>query len=238
MDKFERYLKEQTNDISQLVSEHDGREVTIGGTISQFRELVTKKGDKMAFMTVEDKIAGLEVVVFPKVMEQYKDVLAVDKIVTVRGRINSKNREGDLSEPKVIANEIVELTEAMIKDYEPTWREKRHLKINQKYLPEAVRNKPKKLKKAGAKAVKLLAKSSIPTRTLYLKLSDNYKTSQLEQIRQYCQNNAGVHQVILVIGEESRSAIRLPFRVDGSDDVLDALKQLLGDTAVVLKTKV
>lgn len=237
LDKFERYLREQTNDISQLVSEHDGREVTVGGTISQFRELLTKKGDKMAFMTVENKLDGIEVIVFPRVMEEYKDVLVVDKIVTIKGRINSKNREGDLSEPKVIANEITELTEATIKDYEPTWRDKRHLKINQEYLPEAVRHKSKKSKKISTNAAKSVTQPVAPSKTLYLKLRDNYKTTELEQIRQCCQENAGRYQVILVIGEENRSAIRLPFKVDGSDNLIDSLKQLLGDAAVVLKSK-
>lgn len=237
LDKFERYLKEQTNDISQLISEHDGREVTIGGTISQFRELLTKKGDKMAFMTVEDKVASIEVIVFPRVFEEYKDILAVDKIVTVKGRVNSKNREGDLAESKVIANEIVELTEETIRAYEPTWRDKRHLKINKEYLPETMRQKPKRLKKPAVKSSVKNDQPEAASTTLYLKLSDNYKTAELEQIRQYCQENNGSHQVILVIGEENRSAIRLPFRVDGSDVLVDSLKQLLGDSSVVLKTK-
>ena len=237
LDKFERYLKEQTHDISQLISEHDGRDITVGGTISQLRELLTKKGDKMAFMTVEDKVTSIEVIVFPRIFEEYREILELDKIVIIKGRVNSKDRDGNLAEPKIIVNEIVELAEETVKNYEPTWRNKRHLKINKEYLPEAMRQKPKKNKKTMVKSLDTTTSSLTSSTTLYLKINDDYKTSELEQIRQYCQENNGSHQVILVIGEENRSAVRLPFRVNGSDDLVDSLKRLLGDSSVVLKTK-
>lgn len=238
LDKFERYLKEQTHDISQLVSEHDGKEIIVGGTISQLREFLTKKGDKMAFMTLEDKIASIEVIVFPKIFEEFKEVLEVDKIVVIKGRVSSKTREGGLGEPKVIANQIVEINEATLQGYEPTWRDKKHLKVNAEHLSEEFKTKtgrPKTVAKASS-STKVMTKAVIPRSTLYLRVEEGYKTDELEKIRLACQAYPGRHQAILVIDSETKSAIRLPFRVDGSDDLLRSLKLILGDESVILKT--
>ncbi len=240
LDKFERYLKEQTHQIDGLVAEHDGREVAIGGTISILRELTTKKGDKMAFMTVEDKIAAIEVIVFPRLYEELKDFLVVDKIVTVKGRVNSKDREGNLSSPKIIANQITELTDEDMRKYEPTWRDKKHLKISTEYLSEELKQRKKKPKSVAMAKVKqpyFAAEVKQLKSTLYLRLEENYKTSELEQIRLSCQTYPGLDSVILVIGSNNSSAIRLPFKVDTSSGLVDALKGFLGEPAVVVKSK-
>lgn len=247
LDKYERYLQEQTNRMDMLVAEHDGREVTIGGTIGQLRNFITKKGDKMVFLTIEDKVATMEVIVFPKLFKEVGTLLEIDKIVAVRGRINSKDREGNLGSPKVIANEITELTEDVIKAYEPTWRDKRHLKISPEYLPEEIKQrsskqkaKPKKfvnVAKAAAAASVSVALSSPPKTILYLKLHDNYKSTELEAIRRICQANPGNDIVVLVLDGASKSALKLPFKVDAKSAVVDDLKKLLGVDAVLVSVK-
>ena len=247
LDKYERYLQEQTNRMDLLVAEHDGREVTIGGTIGQMREFVTKKGDKMAFMSIEDKVSTMEVIVFPKLFKEVQETLSPDKIILVKGRVNSKDREGNLGSPKIIANQIRELSEDDIKSYEPTWRNKKHLKINPEYIPEEVKKAKartaqarKSLNKTAAKKAtsQVIVSAPVVRNVLYLKVADNYKTTDLEEIRQQCQSNPGDDSVILVLGSDSKSAIRLPFRVDSTSSIVSALKQFLGEDAVVLKTRV
>jgi DNA polymerase-3 subunit alpha len=61
----------------------------------------TKRGDLMATFVLEDIASSIEVMVFPKTMAQYNELLAADAIVTVKGRIDKRD-----DTPKLIALEI------------------------------------------------------------------------------------------------------------------------------------
>ena len=52
-------------DVGEITHESDGQQVTIGGVIKSIRQIVTKKGDAMAFLQVEDPQGTIEVVAFP-----------------------------------------------------------------------------------------------------------------------------------------------------------------------------
>ena len=63
--------------------------ITMGGIISSFRRTTTKRtGAFMAFITVEDTRGSLECVCFPNLYEKVSSVLAVDKIVKLRGKLD------------------------------------------------------------------------------------------------------------------------------------------------------
>jgi len=65
----------------------------VAGMIEELREIVTKKGDPMAFMKITDYGETLETVVFPKIMTQYKSILLKDKCVAIKGKISLRNGE-------------------------------------------------------------------------------------------------------------------------------------------------
>ncbi|MBG9803432.1 DNA polymerase III subunit alpha [Brevibacillus laterosporus] len=75
--------------------------VKIVGMITEAKRIQTKKGDPMAFLQVEDKMAQVEVVVFPKIFQLAQTFLYKESIVVIEGRID---RQGDT--PKLIANRI------------------------------------------------------------------------------------------------------------------------------------
>ena len=79
--------------LGELADRHDGDWVTIGGMVTQFRRIKTKKGDPMAFATIYDLEASVEIVVFGKVLEACGDALDTDSIVLVRGRVDHKDRD-------------------------------------------------------------------------------------------------------------------------------------------------
>ena len=65
-------------------------EVSIGGVVSQYREMMTKKGDKMARFILEDAEGSLEVVVFPKTFEKVRHALVSDEPILVSGKIKNE----------------------------------------------------------------------------------------------------------------------------------------------------
>ncbi len=76
---------------AELNESHDGRTVTMAGTIASIRTTLTKKGDKMAFLQLEDLQGQCEVVVFPRTYQEYEDQLEQDRVVLVKGKAQSRN---------------------------------------------------------------------------------------------------------------------------------------------------
>jgi DNA polymerase III subunit alpha len=82
-----------THEIELLESEKEGTNVKISGIIETSRKIVTRKSNaQMAFVTVGDeKGITIECVVFPKVFEQFKNLLVNDNVVIVEGRLDFKD---------------------------------------------------------------------------------------------------------------------------------------------------
>ncbi len=66
----------------------DGQLVTVGGMISSKKLKVTKNNRMMAFLTLEDLVGSVEVLVFPNDYEKNKHLLEMDEKVLVRGRVS------------------------------------------------------------------------------------------------------------------------------------------------------
>jgi DNA polymerase III subunit alpha len=109
LDHFRETLKAcATIDTATALAETVEKDVRIGGIISARRTLTTKKGDQMAFVTLEDLTGFIEIIVFPEVYRQASDVLAADQPLLVRGRLSTENE----NTRRIIAAEIVPLEQA------------------------------------------------------------------------------------------------------------------------------
>ena len=73
-------------------SVRDGQFVNVGGIISATDIKVTKKGDSMAVLALEDFGSRIEVVVFPQAYNEYSALLREDTVVEVEGRFNVDER--------------------------------------------------------------------------------------------------------------------------------------------------
>ena len=75
------------------LNRRDGDWVTVGGMITQAKKIRTKKGDPMMFATLDDLSAQVEIIVFGKTLATNEADLEQDSIVTVRGRVDHKDKE-------------------------------------------------------------------------------------------------------------------------------------------------
>ena len=87
--------------ISEVLELADGSMRTVAGIVSGLNRKYTKRGDLMATFVLEDLGATVEVMVFPKTMQGYGELLAPDVIVTVKARVDGRD-----DTPKLIAMEI------------------------------------------------------------------------------------------------------------------------------------
>ncbi len=81
-----------------------GPDVSIGAVIDSIREILTKKGDKMAFVQLQDLFGTCELVVFPKVYKEYFSIIKKDEIVFVKGTADIRDET-----PKILADSIVKI---------------------------------------------------------------------------------------------------------------------------------
>lgn len=88
--KYSEFLKKHTTPIAELESNRDGTEVAIGGRISTVKKVITRAGDEMAFIAVEDDFDSIEVIVFPKLYSRVKETITKDSVVLVRGRLEEQ----------------------------------------------------------------------------------------------------------------------------------------------------
>ena len=93
-------------EISELPALGDGDIVRIGGIIAAIQRRFTKKGEQFAILRIEDLAGGVPVVVFPNLFIEAGDLIALDRIVLVRGRIDLRGRE-----LQIVASEIGELAD-------------------------------------------------------------------------------------------------------------------------------
>lgn len=73
-----------------------GQTITVAGIVGWVRPHVTKKGDMMAFVHLEDMQGSIEVVVFPRTYTETRDLWQDDKILIVRGRVDAERNEPSL----------------------------------------------------------------------------------------------------------------------------------------------
>jgi DNA polymerase-3 subunit alpha len=79
-----------------------GKEYVFGGLLSSVRKITTKKGQPMAFGTLEDDTGQIEFVCFPRVFEENPALIETDSVVLLRATVE-KGDEGSL---QLIANRI------------------------------------------------------------------------------------------------------------------------------------
>ncbi len=71
----------------------DGMLVTVGGIVTGKKTKTTKNNNLMAFVTLEDIYGSLEVIVFPKILDRYGELLVEENAVFVDGRVSIKEEE-------------------------------------------------------------------------------------------------------------------------------------------------
>jgi DNA polymerase-3 subunit alpha len=108
LSRYQEEISKYTDlDTSALPKLQNGVEVKVCGLVSGLKEIVTKKGDRMAFLTLEDMKGFIEVILFPEVFKNALPYLRGGNPLLVKGTL-------DLSEEhiKIKGMEVRSLPEA------------------------------------------------------------------------------------------------------------------------------
>ena len=105
-DDLSRMAGAHTGNVSGMM---DGSQIGLAGIIRTQKEITTKKGDRMAFLTIEDLHGSIEAVCFPDLYAKVKELIEDDSPVWVAGTIK---KEDDRKSNKILANSIEPLDKA------------------------------------------------------------------------------------------------------------------------------
>jgi DNA polymerase-3 subunit alpha len=241
LDNYDKYFEEQVVPLANINEEMDGSRATVGGLVSTVRTITTKSGSKMAFVGIEDKTMEGEIIVFPSLYSQISANLVQDSVIKATGKVNLRDRDGNLTatEPKLIADDIQFVSSKELDEYESTGR-----KMGIKKKPAGVQAKRVKEEKKDKEATKDGEKTSSSSiseqviensKKLFVHINNPDDQDSLLSLKRICSKYTGLTDIVLVLGEAKKSAIKLPFKVEASQELIDELVKILGKEAVVLK---
>jgi DNA polymerase-3 subunit alpha len=117
---FEDLLDKFTNANAISIKElNDGGVVRIGGLVQSTKTIKTKKGDLMAFVTIEDMHGAVEAIVFSRVFNDVRDLLVEDNPLLIQGQIQK-----DEQSVKILADTVIPINKA-----EEIWTASVHLNL-------------------------------------------------------------------------------------------------------------
>ena len=120
-------LEQFTNELSwftdsssaSILEKNTGSEVSIAGIPAKVLPKVTRKGDKMAIVTLEDLNGSIEVILWPEIYSAIENILSDNDPILVQGSVDS-----DGNEPKVIAKKV-----CLLKEAKEHWKGKVHIRF-------------------------------------------------------------------------------------------------------------
>ncbi|MCX6723745.1 MAG: DNA polymerase III subunit alpha [Candidatus Staskawiczbacteria bacterium] len=101
---FKKLFETRTTAISKIDAGFVNKKVILGGLVSSVKKIITKKGQPMLFMKLEDLTGKTEVVIFPNLLERNPVALQENKIIFVAGRVDDRN-----GEIKIVADDVQEI---------------------------------------------------------------------------------------------------------------------------------
>ncbi|TAA43773.1 DNA polymerase III subunit alpha [Corallincola spongiicola] len=108
-----RYLKElkrfTSGRLADLRPTGRGKTVTTAGLVLGVRVMMTKKGTRMGLLTLDDRSARLEVMLFSEAFERYQEQLEKDRILVVEGEVSFDDFSGGL---RMTVRDLMDISEA------------------------------------------------------------------------------------------------------------------------------
>ena len=101
---------------AEVTKEREGKRVTLAGRVESVRKILTRKGQNMALLTLEDESGQIDITVFPNLYAERAAVLVNGNFVVLRGRVEQDSRDDVM---KVLAESVEPLDDTVVERQEP-----------------------------------------------------------------------------------------------------------------------
>jgi DNA polymerase-3 subunit alpha len=222
LDSIDDFSRENGQPISDITTKDNNKPASVIGVVTDMRQITTKTGSKMAFVKLEDKSGETEIIVFPDSYSASEEFLVRDNIIHVAGKVSTKDRDGKVGqEIKIIADTITNITQETIDAYTPTGKD---------FDIGELESKTKSSRPRPSLSTK---KSAQPK--LYVHVKKPEDNDKLLELKQLLNKFPGNHEVVLVLGEKDKSALKLPFKVEANPQLTEQIGVIYSPDCVALK---
>jgi len=215
------------NESSATAEFSDGQSVALIGVIRNVNVKISKKGDKFAFVRLEDRTGEIELLVFSQTYKEYAPLLTNESVIAVYGKISA----GDEEAPKLIVSAVAPL--------KPNGR---HVSGVSPF--EALTSKSGSRERYNSAQSRQAPPSSAPEtakitfpeekRKLYLRVR-SIESDEAKNAISVIKATPGSVPVIFYDSQKGKYVSRADLRFYPSEKALAMLKRLLGEENVVMK---
>lgn len=151
--------------------------VQIVGVVDKIKKIITRKGETMIFVNIEDYTTSTEVIVFPSLYKTTRDIWFEGQTILVKGKVSNKDNE-----IKILAEEA------------------RKLDINQLKRNYSPQNKTDKNSSVTQIALQITQQQG----KIFLQLPIKTKAKLIEELKNIFLNHPGEKQVMLIVHQEKQ----------------------------------
>jgi DNA polymerase-3 subunit alpha len=223
---YTNYLSEKSVPISSIRPTDDGKAATVGGAITDIRQIVTKNGQSMAFVKLEDTTGEIEVIVFPSALKETPEVWQRDTVVLVNGKVTGTDKNGALmTEAKIMADSGHAISEKEASSYQLTGAKKT---LGAPALKYRRRSSNSYASSAGS------LQTPVQEAKLYIRIVDTSQSEVLMKLKGMLEEKKGSTEVVLVLGpDQQKQAVRLPHKITVDETTVRNIAELVGAQNVI-----
>ncbi|MBM5790052.1 DNA polymerase III subunit alpha [Candidatus Parcubacteria bacterium] len=217
-ERAEGVLKGLVTPLGELSHKRNGTFVKLAGLITNVHEIVTRKGDPMAFVTVQDTKHSFEVVVFPDIFAKSREALKEDRMTVVSAKIS--HRDGEVG---ALANSFVPFEDGqeeqiaeMLKS--GVWASESQGLSSRPSDPERVHGE------RVERSAQIVSRGA-----LSIALKGKPTSEMVEQLREILRSSPGPKPVCLLVDSGGRvRQIQTDYAVTVSDEMVNEIAALVG----------
>ncbi len=89
--EYSVFLRNTSKVVSEIANDDVNQIITVGGIITKIQKIITRAGKSMIFANLEDLTGKIEILVFPKLLENNSEIWEEGNIVFVKGKVSDKD---------------------------------------------------------------------------------------------------------------------------------------------------
>lgn len=186
-------------------------EVRVAGVITSIKKIQTKKGDSMIFARIEDSGGGVEVLVFPKTLEQNIHIWQIDNVIACHGKISDKDGEA-----KIICDQVASLNKDNIKE------------VFDSFISEGQGGERGRMRRFFHKLN--------PHKIISITIDQPIDYNISKDLKGVFYQNQGNHRIELIVNRTDgvRQKIKTSFKIDNDEKIIKKIQDMVGQDRVVV----